>query len=599
MSVAPAPRGPRASRRSLRAELVRIVIVLVVGYLTTQFAIGLVALRDARQGATTTSTFAAELAAASVANALADVEHLVSDAATRRAAATSGSRCGLPPRGNGVFASTHVDLLLPSGSPTCSSLGQNDGKNTYGDQPWLTAAARTRTALVSAPFTDPRTQRPSIAVAAPVLVGRAVTGVLVDFLRLDDVAARLDAAFGRSGRMHFTIVDQVDGTIMTTAEDEGRSGAPVAGSPFSTAAAGVRVGLDGVRRVYGASALEDGRWTVFAGWAESVALGPTQRALRNQVLLALLALTLGTTVILAVDRRVAAPVRNLRASLERAGTSPHPEPVTPSGPAELLDLAETFNAMLATRATYEKGLHDLNAELESRVAERTAQLQRSNTELDRFASLAAHDLQEPLRTITGFADLVAERVAGDTETLHLIDRINARADRMRDLINDLLAYARAGTAVPDLAPTDVGTAVGEAVEELRGVIEETHAIVTVDAHLPRVNADMEDLIQIFLNLIANALKFHRPGATPTVQVSAERRGSAWIVSVTDDGIGIDPRYAERIFEPFRRLHPKEEYPGTGMGLGICAKLVEKMGGRIWVESEPGAGATFRVEIPAA
>lgn len=601
MSAAAAPRGPRFSRRSLRFELLTLVAVLVGIYLGAGVVVGQDAVRQDRRSAITTTRFAAGLAAASVATSIADIERFVSRTAAGDERRVTASSCPLPRRDAGAFAVAHVDLLLPSGPRVCSSLARNapPGGATYAGQPWLREVVATRGPVVSAPFTDPHTGQRSIAIASPILAGDTVTGVLVDIVGLDGVGAYLKTNFGGGARVDITMVDTVSGTIMTTSENRARIGSRADASGIGETPLRSRAGLDGVRRIYGSRGVDGRPWTVLAGWVESDALALARSALRNQVLLSLTALVLGTVGVLMVDRRIARPVRALKHAVDRAGASLQLDPVVPSGPAELADLTEGFNDMLAARATYESGLRDLNEELEERVTERTAQLQRSNTELDRFASLAAHDLQEPLRTITGFADLLAERVATDPDSIHLVARITARAERMRQLINDLLAYARAGTAEPVLAPTDVAEAVAEAIEELRAVIEATHAVVTVDAPLPRVIADIEDLAQVFQNLIANALKFHRPDTIPTVRVSAERQGPVWVLSVTDDGIGIDPRYAERIFEPFRRLHPKEEYPGTGMGLGICAKLAEKMGGKIWVESAPGAGATFRFTIPAA
>lgn len=167
--------------------------------------------------------------------------------------------------------------------------------------------------------------------------------------------------------------------------------------------------------------------------------------------------------------------------------------------------------------------------------------------------------------------------------------------RMQRLINDLLTYSRVGTQGAPLAPTDCGEVVAGVLAALSATIAESGARVTCGP-LPTVLADATQLSQLFQNLIANALKFCRD-VTPEVTLSAERAGGAWLIHVRDNGIGLDPAYAERIFLIFQRLHTREEYPGTGMGLAICKKIVERHGGRIWVESQPGQGATFTVSLP--
>jgi PAS domain S-box-containing protein len=226
-------------------------------------------------------------------------------------------------------------------------------------------------------------------------------------------------------------------------------------------------------------------------------------------------------------------------------------------------------------------------------------LERSNTELAQFAYIASHDLQEPLRTITSYLQLLKRRYRGrlDESADDFIDYAVDGATRMSRLIQDVLAYSRVGTRPKEFILTDSDTLVRAAVSDLRARIEETGARVVHDG-LPTVWGDDAQLGQLFQNLIGNALKFRRPDAAPHVMISAERQGDAWTIRVRDNGIGIAPEQAERIFQIFQRLHTREEYEGTGIGLAVCKKIVERHGGRIWVESTPGQGTTFLFTVPA-
>jgi len=228
-----------------------------------------------------------------------------------------------------------------------------------------------------------------------------------------------------------------------------------------------------------------------------------------------------------------------------------------------------------------------------------AELRRSNEALERFAYVASHDLQEPLRMVTSFTQLLQQRYAGqlDEKADRYIGHAVDGAVRMRGLINDLLAYSRAGTRAAEPGPTDAGQALERAREMLAAAISASGAEVASDP-LPTVRANASQLLQLFQNLLGNAVKF-RGGRAPRVHVSARREGAWWIFAVRDNGIGVAPEYFERVFVLFQRLHTRGEYPGSGMGLAICKRIVERHGGRIWLESEPGSGATFFFTLPAA
>jgi light-regulated signal transduction histidine kinase (bacteriophytochrome) len=241
----------------------------------------------------------------------------------------------------------------------------------------------------------------------------------------------------------------------------------------------------------------------------------------------------------------------------------------------------------------------VNIRLLDEVHDQARELERSNAELERFAYVASHDLQEPLRMVTSYTQLLAKRYKGqlDTDADEFIEFAVDGARRMQQLINDLLTYSRAGSQGGPLAPTESREVLQRALGNLRMAIEESGAVVSSD-QLPAVLADQSQLTQVLQNLIGNAIKF-RGDAAPRIEVSATNGGPNWTFAVRDNGIGIDPQYADRIFALFQRLHTRAEYPGTGIGLTICKKIIERHGGRMWVESRPREGATFYFTLRAA
>ncbi|MCX9009758.1 MAG: PAS domain S-box protein, partial [Candidatus Methanoperedens sp.] len=254
---------------------------------------------------------------------------------------------------------------------------------------------------------------------------------------------------------------------------------------------------------------------------------------------------------------------------------------------------------ITERKRAEEALRRARDELEIRVQERTAELARSNAELEQFAYVASHDLQEPLRMISGFTQLLDKRYKGrlDKDADDFIVYIVDGAKRMQRIIEDLLAYSRVGTRGKSFETTDLEAVFNQALDNLKVAIEENDAAVTHDP-LPTVMVDPTQMVQLFQNLIGNAIKFRKKEEPPRIHVSAERRGNEWLFSVRDNGIGISPEFQSRLFHVFQREHTESEYPGTGIGLAICKKIVERHGGRIWAESVQGEGSTFYFTIPA-
>jgi PAS domain S-box-containing protein len=255
---------------------------------------------------------------------------------------------------------------------------------------------------------------------------------------------------------------------------------------------------------------------------------------------------------------------------------------------------------ITERKQVERKIRRMNTDLERRVHERTAALERSNAALQEFAYAASHDLQEPVRTMGNYAEILARRYRGrlDADADEFLGFIVDGAHWMHQLLQGLLEYSRVekGPSVP--APTPMDQALEQALWNLGAAIANTGATVT-SATLPAVPGDGLQMVQLFQNLVGNAIKFRRPGVPPEVRIDASQRDSEWVFAVHDNGIGVDLRHAKRIFSIFQRLHRRPEYPGAGVGLAICRKIVELHGGRIWVESPPNGGSTFFFTLPVA
>ena len=260
----------------------------------------------------------------------------------------------------------------------------------------------------------------------------------------------------------------------------------------------------------------------------------------------------------------------------------------------MLSPLEYAQGILVTAA-----IRDISArqEAEAHLQQKVDELKRSNEELEQFAYISSHDLQEPLRMVASYMQLVSRRYKGklDSDADEFIAFAVDGANRMQRLIHDLLAYSRVGTKGRDLVDTSSEEALQQALNNLRGAMEESGALVTHE-RLPAVLADDIQLVQLFQNLVGNAIKYERPGV-PQVHISAAQNGGKkWIFSVQDNGLGIDSQYFEKIFGMFQRLHKRDGFSGTGIGLAICKKIVERHGGRISVESQPGHGSTFRFDL---
>jgi signal transduction histidine kinase len=311
------------------------------------------------------------------------------------------------------------------------------------------------------------------------------------------------------------------------------------------------------------------------------------------IAIALVAAAIGFAFV--VRRAISDPLERLSSEVRQVARGDVRHELTGAGPADIIGLAEDVESMRR------RILDELRAAERSRedLERQTFDLARSNAELEQFAYVASHDLQEPLRKVASFCQLLQRRYSGqlDERADQYIDFAVDGAKRMQSLINDLLAFSRVGHT--EFAPERValGEVLADAVDNLTRPIEETRATIEAGA-LPTVMGERTLLVAVFQNLLGNALKF-RGEAAPVVRVQVRQDGKDWIVTCSDDGIGIEPQYAERIFALFQRLHPKESYEGTGIGLSLTRKIVEHHGGRIWLDTESARGTTFRFTLPVA
>ena len=237
-------------------------------------------------------------------------------------------------------------------------------------------------------------------------------------------------------------------------------------------------------------------------------------------------------------------------------------------------------------------------ENEFKLKEVVKELERSNKELESFAYITSHDLQEPLRSIASYSQLIERRYKGqlDSDADEFIDFMVIGAKRMKSMIQGLLEYSRVGTRGEEFQEFNAEEALSYALLNLKSAIEECHVEVTHDS-LPVIFGDESQITSVFQNLIGNAIKFKKPQFPPRIHISAKKEGNEYIFSVQDNGIGMEKQYTDRIFEVFKRLHTIDEYEGTGIGLSIVKRIIERHGGRIWVESEFGVGSTFYFTIP--
>lgn len=492
---------------------------------------------------------------------------------------------------------TNVAAVRPNGDVFCSAVPLARPVN-IADRAYFQRVLETREVTASDYLIGRATGKPAITVAQPSLdVSGAVQAVVlvgVDLAWFEGFAA---TSIPHGGRL--VVIDR-EGTVLAHFPDpEKLAGTPAHDFQVVKTVLARRegvwegVGLDSVVRVVGFTRLRGTLATdaafVWAAIPKSVAYADIDRLLWHHLAaLGLVALLAAGAAWMTGHLLLVRPLGALVTAATRVGAGDLTARARlPYTAGEFGRLARAFDEMAAALAREREAL-----------ARQAAELARSNADLERFAYVASHDLQEPLRMVASYTTLLGRRYGGrlDADADEFIAYAVDGATRMQQLIDDLLAYSRVGTRGKDFVPTDCESVLDHALANLQFAIQESGAVVTREP-LPTVTADAAQLTLVFQNLVGNAIKF-RGAERPAIHVSAAQRDGAWVFAVSDNGIGIDPAYADRIFVVFQRLHGPADYSGTGIGLAISKRIVERHGGRIWVESEPGKGATFRFTIPA-
>ncbi len=433
------------------------------------------------------------------------------------------------------------------------------------------------------------------AVAAPVVAGSRVRGYVVQWRRIAQSAdtreqnSRLSRLIGSDA--HFFIGNAADDVWTDLAR---RVPAP----PIDVAHAGgvLRYERAGAGPVLaGARLVPKTPWVLLVEFPRDVVLAPARQFLGRLILIGAAILALGLLAAWGASRTLTGPLARLTHAAEAMAAGDYSQPVAvPLRADELGRLAGAFDVMVAHVRESQQGL-------EERVRARTAELEDRNAELEAFAYSISHDLRAPLRAMQGFSLALLEDYGDrlDAAGRRYAERVITAARTMDRLIDDLLAYSRLARAELRLVPLDLGRLMRSSLDQLDGEVQGREARITVAEPLPAVVGHGATLAQVFVNLIANAIKFVPTGRAPEVLVRAEPQGQRVRVWVEDNGIGIAAEHHERIFRVFERLHRAEDYPGTGIGLAIVRKGVERMGGRVGLESALGSGSKFWIDLPRA
>ncbi|MFJ8254735.1 CHASE3 domain-containing protein [Streptomyces sp. NPDC094466] len=323
------------------------------------------------------------------------------------------------------------------------------------------------------------------------------------------------------------------------------------------------------------------------------------RTTRDRVVIALVAVFVLTVVALSLllHRVVGVPLKRLRDASDRVRSGAFGTRIEIKGPSDVQSVAWAVEEMRGRLA-------EELAEAQNRealLAEQTRELRRSNAELEQFAYVASHDLQEPLRKVASFCQLLEKRYGkelDDRGKQYIAFAVDG-AKRMQVLINDLLTFSRVGRVQESWKPVDLGRALDRALGNLTLAIEESGTVIERPDSLPELLGDPTALTMVWQNLVGNAVKFRREDVPCRISVTCVQEGEAWHLTVSDNGIGIAPEFADKVFVIFQRLHARDEYDGTGIGLALCRKIIEFHGGRIWLEPEPGEGTRFHFTLPVA
>jgi len=473
------------------------------------------------------------------------------------------------------------------------------GQINFANRTWFKEVTRTGK-FYAAHFTLTPQGRPIMLIACPARGwDGGVKAVVAACLTLDALTRRIGATPLPPGGL-VGVVSPSGKLLFCQPDPHRRVGHEVAACPLSQLVIKRHEGnaevtdSDGIPRLVGFARLVPDLLpdspVLYVGIPLAEAYAKAQSMLRDQILWLILVGVIGLGAAWAMGSRLLIkPITALMEASEAIGRGESSTRLTESATvSELGRLGKAFNTMADELEERERGLVQL-----------TNDLRNSNRDLEQFAYVASHDLQEPLRKITSFADLLTKRYGSqfDETGQRYINYMVDGAKRMSQLISHLLAYSRIGTRGKTFAAMGLGEALDIALDNLQLTLEQTGAIVHRPENLPTVTADVAQIGQLFQNLIGNALKYRNEAIAPEVTITAKRLEDAWEIAVADNGIGIAPQHFDRVFRMFQRLHTTKEHPGSGIGLSFCKRIIERHGGRIWVESEEGKGSTFFFTLP--
>lgn len=382
----------------------------------------------------------------------------------------------------------------------------------------------------------------------------------------------------------------------------GKVGVPMQNAVQGKTAAGLYIDYRGKKVVAAWRYLPSLNWGMVAKIDAREAFVDVTNLRNLAVVILIIVIAISGILAFYVANSISKPIKRLSRGAEIIGSGNLDYKVGITSKDEIGQLSRVFDKMTEDLKTTTASRDELNKEVaERRQAQETLQktsddLMRSNKELEQFAYVSSHDLQEPLRVITGYIQLIAKRYKGrlDSDADEFINFAVDGASRMQSLITDLLTYSRVSKKAKPFAEFDCNQLLAEALANLEVAVKTADAVITHDP-LPTIMADGTQLVQVFQNLIGNAIKF-RSDKRPQIHITVKRNANKWVFSIKDNGIGIESAYKDKIFVIFQRLHSREEYPGTGIGLAICKKIVERHSGKIWLESTPGEGSTFHFTI---
>jgi signal transduction histidine kinase len=563
---------------------------------------------DANAAAASVSSYAARKAAADLTSSTALLQATVASLAAvpnTAQVAVQPNQCHLSFATVEVFTAGHYDIVKPDGSIACSSRARTVAAVTpsYAGIGWLAAALSSP--ILEAPSVDPSNGLPSILSASPIPAG----GAVVAFVDLAPVGAEIARRYAGVGHLEFVVTTANGGAVLARSLPPARwIGASLAGTAFSgSASSGQRADLDGTQRLYGMATAAGTGWQVYAGGTVSEALDAANQRFRQELAILLIGLGLVAIGCSFVYRAITRPIARLSSAVRNAPARDVLQPLPVEGPTEVRTLAVDLNVLIASmareraeRRRVEGEVQVLNAGLEERVSQRTEQLEAVNQELVTFSYRVAHDLRAPLRAIDGFAEILETDHSAELSAAGLshLARVRAAANRMSDVIHDLLEYSRLARIEIHRGRVEMRPLVDRVVASLVARSPEREVKVVVGP-LPACDGDAELLEQVLLNLISNSWKFTAGQESATVEIGSEISDGVPCYFVRDNGVGFKSDQAVKVFEVFQREHRAEDFPGTGVGLAIVKRIVLRHGGRVWAESRPGHGATFRFTISKA